>query len=82
VEHHRAAAAELHAEYAARSGSSGRRAHITGRSGDAKILGSYVAHARLAADEVGAYLWALRNGTERHAFVLVLVLAIFNQVGI
>ena len=55
---------------------------MTGRSGDAKILGSYVAHARLAADEVGAYLWALRNGTERHAFVLVLVLAIFNQVGI
>jgi hypothetical protein len=80
VEHHRAAAAELHAEYAARSGSSGRRAHIpNSRSGDAKILGSCVAHARLAADEVCAYLWALRNGTERHAFVLVLVLAIFNQ---
>ncbi len=81
MEHHRAAAAELHAEYAARSGSSGRRAHITGRSGDASV-GSCVAHARLAADEVRAYLWALRNGTERHAFVLVLVLAIFNQVGI
>ena len=81
MEHHRAAAAELHAEYAARSGSSGRRAHIAGRSGDA-LVGSCVAHARLAADEVGAYLWALRNGTERHAFVLVLVLAIFNQVGI
>ena len=40
-----------------------------------------MAHARLAVDEVRADLWALRNGTERQAFVLVLVLAIFNQAG-